>query len=231
MLIFLKLSLLRSYGTWASIHPWTKKFIRTKVGPGLTNRPSLQDKRSLNNSSMCTEKLFVVEPNTASELCISIFSAVRPHEPERIIENYRFRRICTSHFRGWQIYVEPLLECGVLYSVKCTGYINLPLHIKFIVTPTPTHSPHSTVGQLITLSQPNSDSFSTHSLPFSIWNEQSNLIKKNLKVYTVPERTGLQVDLLPQLVVLGKWAALRFQQWAAHLFKSKVTYSIPEQCK
>jgi hypothetical protein len=32
---------------------------------------------------------------------------------------YRIRRIGTSHFSGWQIYVETLLDCGA-YRVKGT---------------------------------------------------------------------------------------------------------------
>ncbi len=39
-----------------------------------------------------------------------------PHgytNPESSIEKKRFRRMCTSHFRGWQVYVETLIDCAV----------------------------------------------------------------------------------------------------------------------
>jgi hypothetical protein len=39
-------------------------------------------------------------------------------------------RICTSHFRGWQIYVDTLLDCGV-YRIQCTPY----QHTVFLVIP------------------------------------------------------------------------------------------------
>ncbi len=36
-----------------------------------------------------------------------------------IIEKYMLRRICTSHFREWQIYLKTLLDWGLRVQILC----------------------------------------------------------------------------------------------------------------
>jgi hypothetical protein len=57
--------------------------------------------------------------NSASREFILVYKILLHRQkfyPESIREKYGLRCICTSHFRGCQVYVETLLDCGEIQS-------------------------------------------------------------------------------------------------------------------
>jgi len=67
--------------------------------------------------------------------------------PESFRDKFRLRRICTSHFKGWKIYVETLLDYGLYtteYSAPSLSHIN-----RFTVTYYNLSS-HTSVSWLLT---------------------------------------------------------------------------------
>ncbi len=54
-------------------------------------------------------------------------------------------RICTTHFRGWQVHVETLIDCGVQCSPPSVAHQQILCHPHTLFPPPP-----SNVRQLIT---------------------------------------------------------------------------------
>jgi hypothetical protein len=88
------------------------------------------------------------QPNTDTDSVVkeTDSSIIQGQQAESIRKKYRLRRICTSQFVGWQVYVEThnYVECGP-YRGQCTPMLHINMQIRY----QPQLSPPSNVRQLL----------------------------------------------------------------------------------